>query len=308
MGLSSVVAAALGAAGLRWEADVPLAKRTYWRVGGPADALVFAGDLDELCRLQQLAAAHAVPVFPLGVASNLLVSDAGVRGLVLVLDRALAEIGLAEERVVAGAGARLSVLLARAKTNGWTGLEWAAGIPGTVGGAVRMNAGSALGECKDALVDVVVAVDGAPRTLSLADLNMSYRTTHLPSGAIVASARFQPTGGDAAASEARVSEFLAKRKATQPLDLPSCGSTFRNPQGDAAGRLIEASGLKGFTVGGAQVSLKHANFVVNLGGATATDIRRVIEHVEDTVSAAQGVHLEREVIYAGSWDGWVRGR
>ncbi len=308
MGLSSMVTSALGEAGLRFEADVPLGKRTYWRVGGPADALVFAGDLGELCAVQRIAAAHGVPLFPLGAASNLLVSDAGVRGIVVVLDRELADVALEQGDIAAGAGTRLTVLLARAKKHGWTGLEWAAGIPGTVGGAVRMNAGSVLGECKDTLVDVVVAVGGEARTLTPSDLNMSYRTTHLPDGAVVAIARFRPTGADAVASDARVTEFLAKRKATQPLDLPSCGSTFRNPPGDAAGRLIEASGLKGFAIGGAEVSTKHANFVVNVGGATATDIRRVIEHVEDTVFATHGVHLEREVIYAGAWDGWVRGR
>lgn len=311
MPLAETTAAALRAAGLDVAEDVPLAKRTWWRVGGPADALVTVSSIEQLQAAQRIAAETDTPVFVLGNASNLLVSDRGIRGMVLALDDQLADLVPdqgAPPVLSAGAGLKLTVLLARAKKNGWTGLECFAGIPGTVGGAVRMNAGSALGETKDALLDVDVVLRGGELAkLGQDELRMSYRTTHLPDGAIVARARLRTTGADPIASDERVKAFLDKRKATQPLDLPSCGSTFRNPPGDFAGRLVESSGLKGFTIGGAQVSEKHANFVVNLGSATAGDIRRVIEHVERTVHERAGVELEREVHYAGDWSGWPHG-
>jgi len=205
-----------------------------------------------------------------------------------------------------GGGLKLITLLSRAGRNGWTGIECFAGIPGTVGGAVRMNAGASLGETSDRVIDVdVVRQDGSTCRLTHSDLAMSYRTAHLPPGSVVALARLQTTGGDPAASQAAIQEHLARRKATQPVNQRSCGSTFRNPPGDYAGRLIEAAGLKGFTRGQAQVSPKHANFIVNLGGATADEIRTVIEHVQETVAERFGVTLMREVHYAGDWQHWA---
>lgn len=300
----SPAAAALSAAGLVFECDAPLARRTWWRVGGPADVWVTIETEAQLIALQRAASATNTPVFVLGNGSNILVSDAGERGIVAELAGELAQVEVSPDGTVSvGAGMKLVVLLARARKHGWTGFEAFAGIPGTVGGAVVMNAGSQLGETKDALVSVdLVRADGTVETWTRAQLEMSYRTCHLPKGAIVARAHLRPTGGDAAESETKVADFLAKRKATQPLDLPSCGSTFRNPPGDTAGRLIEAAGLKGYQVGGAQVSLKHANFVVNLGEATAVDIRAVIEHVAKTVLERFGVSLEREVHYVGESD------
>lgn len=310
MPLDPTTASALARAGLPFTEDVPLAKRTWWRVGGPADALVTVESIEALQAAQRIGAVTGTAVTVLGNASNLLVSDRGIRGLVLALEGDLAGVTADQAHppvLIAGAGLKLTVLLARAKKNGWTGLECFAGIPGTVGGAIRMNAGSTLGETEAALIDVdVVLRDGTITTLSRDDLRMSYRTTHLPDGAIVAKARLRTTGADAVASEERVKTFLERRKATQPLDLPSCGSTFRNPPGGFAGQLVESNGLKGFTIGGAQVSEKHANFVVNLGSATAADIRRVIEHVERTVRERSGVELEREVHYLGDWSGWER--
>lgn len=299
----ALAAEALARAGLAAERDAPLSRRTFWRIGGPADLLVSVHTRQELARVQAIASDVGLPVFVLGNGSNLLIADRGVRGIVVALDGDLADLREADDgTIVVGAGMRLTALLARARRRGWTGLEWAAGIPGTVGGAVRMNAGSALGECKDTLVDATVSLcGGGEAVLSREALQMSYRSTCLPLGGIVAEARFRPTGGDAGASEARVNDFLARRKASQPLDLPSCGSTFRNPPGDVAGRLIEAAGLKGLQVGGAQVSPKHANFVVNVGGATASDVLALIHQVEDAVFSASGVRLEREVVLAGDW-------
>lgn len=301
MPLAAAMTQALRDAGIPFDEDVPLARRTYWRVGGPADAVVNVSDAATLATLLRLAADHATPVLPLGNGSNLLVSDQGVRGIVVQLTGELADTRTEGDVLIAGGGARIAVLLSRAARHRWAGLEMLAGIPGTIGGAVRMNAGTALGEIGDRLIDVDVALpDGRVLTLPHAALDLGYRHSSLPPGAIVARARLR-VGGDWAESEARMRHHLDRRKATQPLDLPSCGSTFQNPPGDAAGRLIEACGLKGYTVGGAQVSPKHANFVVNLGQATASDIDAVIRHAQAEVERQFGVRLQREVQYAGEW-------
>lgn len=306
MPLPPATAKALDRIGIAWEADAPLAKRTYWRAGGPADALIRARTVADLQAVQRAASETETAVTVLGNASNLLVADAGIRGIVVQLDGDLAQAEATDDSpapaIRAGGGLKLVVLLARARKAGWTGLGCFAGIPGTVGGAIRMNAGSTLGETEATLLDVdVVLRSGERATLPRDELRMSYRTCHLPEGAIVASARLRTTGEDAEASEAHIRTFLDRRKATQPLDLPSCGSTFRNPPGDHAGRLVEAAGLKGFTIGRAQVSEKHANFVVNLGEASAADIRAVVDHMQATVRERFGVDLEREVHFVGDW-------
>ncbi len=301
---------ALSQAQIAVSIDAPLVRRTWWRAGGPADGLVDAADLETLQAVRRIATETGCPLFVLGNASNLLISDAGVRGLVVRLTGDLARIeALPEDHLlIAGGGAKLVVLTSRMLRNGWTGLEWMAGIPGTVGGAVKMNAGTTLGEAVDSLVDIgLVTAQGAYETLPAESLGLAYRTSHLPEGSIVAHARFRmgaTTPEAIEASAAAIQHHLDRRKATQPIDQPSCGSTFRNPPGDHAGRLIEAAGLKGFTVGKAQVSEKHANFVVNTGGATASDIRRLVEHVQRAVEAQSGVTLVREVHFAGDWSGW----
>jgi UDP-N-acetylmuramate dehydrogenase len=242
----------------------------------------------------------------IGNGSNLLVADAGIRGIVVQLGGALAGCErVAEDEIILGAGLKLMVLQNRAFKEGWTGLECFAGIPGTVGGAVRMNAGSQLGEVVNNLNWIeVVTITGLVKRIPAADLGMSYRTSNLPKGAVVTAAGMRLTDEPADQHQLRVRLFLERRKVTQPLDLPSCGSTFRNPQGDHAGRLIEAAGLKGFQVGGAQVSTKHANFVVNLGGATAADIRSVIEAIQTEVLERFQVQLLREVHFVGDWSDW----
>lgn len=309
MPLPTETAAALEAAGLRVQQDAPLARRTWWQVGGPADGFVKAGTVTELQAVVRACTSTGCPLFVLGNGTNLLISDRGIRGLVVNLGKELARAeavpGTEPPIVEVGAGTKLAALINKAMRHGWTGLEVFAGIPGTVGGAVRMNAGARLGETKDVLVEVdVVLPDGSLTTLSLADLDMSYRTSHLPAGSVVAVARLRTTGGDVEAMRAHVQHHLDQRASTQPLDLPSCGSTFRNPPGDHAGRLIEAAGLKGYRVGDVQISEKHANFVVNLGSATADDVRRVVEHMQATVEQQFGVRLEREVHLAGDWSHW----
>jgi UDP-N-acetylmuramate dehydrogenase len=307
MSLSPSLLRSLAAVGAEVRQDAPLARLTWWRVGGPADGLLTVKDAPALCAVLQAAHEHDTPVMVLGNGSNLLVSDRGVRGLVIKLAGALADTHAEGDTLRAGAGLRLNVLLARAIKHRWPGLEALAGIPGTIGGAVRMNAGTSLGEISDLLVTVTVALpDGTLDTLCASTLQLAYRTCVLPPCAIVTSATLR-LSGDADLSHERIRDFLARRKATQPLDFPSCGSTFRNPPGDAAGRLIDAAGLKGTRVGGAIVSDKHANFLLNVEQATATDLKALIEQVRARVHAAHGVALEPEVKLAGVWDppGWA---
>ncbi len=304
MPLADKYAAALRSAGVAFAEDVPLARKTWWRVGGPADAWAEIGALAELQAVQRVADDHGLPVFVMGNASNLLVSDRGIRGLVVRLTGDLAGVDAAGDPPILalGGGVKLVSLLGRAQREGWTGLEALAGVPGTIGGAVRMNAGTRLGEVKDALVSVgVVRPGGEVDELPLAALEMSYRTCRLPERSIVWTASLRTTGADPAASRELVAEHLAYRARTQPVDVPTCGSTFRNPPGDSAGRLLEAAGLKGFRIGAVEVSPKHANFVVNLGGATADDLWRVIGEMRRRVRDASGIDLEVEVHRAGEW-------
>lgn len=306
MALPRDFVAELGRYDIVLQENEPLARKTWWRVGGPADGYVEVSDAPTLCTLARVAHAHAVKLLALGNASNLLVSDSGVRGVVVRLVGELTASDEEPDRLVRlGGGLKLVALLRRAERARWTGLEFFAGIPGTVGGAVRMNAGAKLGEVADRLVGVgLVLQDGTQRTVPKADLGLRYRHADIPAGAFVVWARFVLTDEDFADSQRRVADHLEYRARTQPVDVPTCGSTFRNPPGDAAGRLIEQSGLKRLTIGRAQVSEKHANFVVNLGGATASDIRRLIETIQRRVEEATGTVLEPEVHYAGDWDLW----
>lgn len=308
MSVPTSVTQALSDAGLKPVENAPLAKRTWWQVGGPADVFVRVGTFAEIQAVLRACTSSGTPAFVLGNGTNLLISDAGIRGVVLQLSKSLARAELTDPDsgiVTAGGGTKLAALLQKAMRQGWVGLEVFAGIPGTVGGAIRMNAGAKLGETKDVLLDATIVLpDGGQSVMTLADLRMAYRHSELPSGSVVASARFRLRHGDVDAMRASVQSHLEHRATTQPLDLPSCGSTFRNPPGDHAGRLIEAAGLKGFRVGDAQVSEKHANFVVNLGAATAGDVRTVVEHMASTVKEQFGVSLVREVHLAGDWSDW----
>lgn len=232
-------------------------------------------------------------------------SDRGVRGLVVGLTGELATVRAMDDVLYVGGGMKNVVLLSRARAARWPGLQCLAGIPGTLGGAVRMNAGASLGEISDILIDVDLALpSGRLIRMSRDELNMSYRTCRLPAGAVVTEVRLQ-SEGDFDEGQAAIRAHLERRKQTQPLDRPSGGSTFRNPPGDHAGRLIEAAGLKGHQIGGAQVSEKHANFIVNLGDATSDDVRAVIETVQRAVAQRFNVHMEREVHYAGDWSHWT---
>ena len=308
MPISAPTAEALHHAGITYSEDVPIAKRTYWRAGGVVDGLVRVDTLDKLQQLLSITKDQNVPYLVLGNGSNLLMSDHGLRGLVIQLSGDFMASEVTQESadlLQVGAGLKLNVLLRRSAKNQWAGLECFAGIPGTIGGAIRMNAGATLGETKDCLHDVdVVLPNGQLRTLTMDELHMSYRTTHLPMGSIIAFARLNLSNEDPAESLKRIQHHMERRKATQPLHLPSCGSTFRNPPNDHAGRLIEAAGLKGFQLGQAQISTKHANFIVNLGEATSDDIRAVLEHAKKEVLQQFGVALHQEVHFVGDWTHW----
>lgn len=273
--------------------DEPLARQGFWRVGGPADRFVVVETFEEL------AAEHEVALV-LGAGSNLLPPDEGLRGTVVRLGGELRGFEVASGVARIGAGLPNAVALARLDKLGLAGLGCLAGVPGTLGGAVAMNAGTALGELEAVLVAVDGLLGGASVRLARAELPMRYREGGLPPGMIVTAVevRVHEDGGE---ERAKIEHHLARRKATQPLDLPSCGSVFRNPPGDAAGRLIESVGLKGHRVGGAQISEKHANFIVNLGGATSADVMGCIRAAWDGVRRETGVRLTPEVHVVGDW-------
>jgi len=278
----------------------PLARYNSWRVGGEADQLVLADNVEQLQQfLQQLPADE--PLTFIGLGSNLLVRDGGVRGTVVVMHQALQQLEMQGERVYADAGVTCAKLARFAASHNRVGAEFMAGIPGTVGGALAMNAGCYGGETWQ-WVDQVKTIhrSGAVQVRSRAEYEPKYRhVAHPAEDEWFLGGWFAIPQGDGKTSAEQIKQLLAKRLASQPLNMPSAGSTFRNPEGDFAARLIEVSGLKGTTIGGAQVSEKHANFIVNLGNASAADIEALIERVKTTVREKQGVELIQEVKVIG---------
>ncbi|HVP31453.1 MAG TPA: UDP-N-acetylmuramate dehydrogenase [Myxococcota bacterium] len=301
--ISSAARRALEAAlgeGVRF--DVPLARHTSLRIGGPADAFAAPADRDELARVLALCARHGVPHTVLGNGFNTLVLDGGIDGLVLSLSRFRGLEELPGPRLRAEAGVSHATITRRCIERGLAGLEFGAGIPGTMGGWTAMNAGIHEREVKDAVVEAeVMRGDGsALETLSAAALEFRYRAAAgLPPGAVVVSTLFALRASTREAVSAEVERHLSRRTATQPLDIPSCGSVFKNPTGDFAGRLIEAAGLKGARVGGAEISTVHANFIVNRGGAKAADVVALVELARGRVRDATGVLLDPEVRIVG---------
>ena len=278
----------------------PMSRHTTFRVGGPADLMFFPKSLDELMRAMAAAREHNTDVLVIGNGSNLLVRDGGVRGLVIILGEDMAKIGVRGTHIWALAGAMLSRVSAAAQAAGLAGLEFASGIPGTLGGGCAMNAGAYGGQLSDVLVRADVLMDGQKRRLSNADMQMSYRSTlPLRTGGIVVSAEFALNKDDPEAILARMKDLNARRREKQPLNLPSAGSTFKRPEGHFAGALIEGCNLKGTRVGGAQVSEKHAGFIVNTGKASARDILDLIDLVRQRVLEETGVTLEPEVRIVG---------
>ena len=279
--------------------DVPLGPLTWLRVGGPAAHLFQPADQEDLAAFLA-ALPKGVPVLPMGVASNLLVRDGGVDGVVVRFGGPLAKVAVEGDLVVAGAGALDQRVAQEAQRAGLAGLEFLIGIPGTVGGAVRMNAGAFGGETKDRLVWAeVLDRDGRLHRLANADLGFAYRRSALPAGHVVVRAAFRGEPGDPDAVLARMNAIRAEREAAQPLRVATGGSTFKNPPGHKAWQLIDAAGCRGLRLGAAMVSEKHCNFLLNTGGATADDVERLGELVRQRVRDQSGVDLEWEVIRIG---------
>ena len=290
--------------------DRPLDSLTWLRVGGPADWLFQPADADDLAAF--LAALPAeMPVFPMGVGSNLIVRDRGIRAVVIRLGRGFNTIEIAGDRVTAGAAA-LDAHVARKAAEAGLDLTFLRTIPGAIGGAVRMNAGCYGTYVADRLVEVrAVSRDGRIVTLPAADLNLRYRQSDLPEGWVIVAATFEAPRGDPAELAARMQEQLAKRDATQPTKERTAGSTFRNPAGYSstgraddthelkAWKVIEEAGLRGARLGGAQMSEMHANFLINTGGATAADLEGLGELVRKRVLETRGISLEWEVMRVG---------
>jgi UDP-N-acetylmuramate dehydrogenase len=309
----------------------PLARHTTFRIGGPADLFAAADEIDTLESLANLATSHGIPVTVLGGGSNVLISDRGVRGLVIA--NQTRKIGMSESAavmtegseqpseaggqpatrgsyLVADSGVALAGMARWAIREGWSGLEWAVSIPGTVGGAVIGNAGAYGGQIADNLAWVLVAEPGSGRQVITADrLEYRYRdsalkrrlaSASLPS--VVMRVGFRLVPGSEEEMAARADSFLARRRASQPVE-PSAGSVFRNPPGDHAGRLIEAVGLKGYRVGGVQVSPRHANFIVNTGDGRAVEVAELIRLIRQRVHESTGIDLAPEILYLGDWTG-----
>lgn len=299
--------------------DEPMKKHTTFRIGGPADYYA-EPDVSQISKLIEIAKACDMPVAVIGNGSNLLVGDKGIRGLVIGIGKGLSAIEVTEavaqqstaqdltaqgngRIITAGAGAILAAVAAKAAEASLSGLEFASGIPGSVGGAVVMNAGAYGGEIKDVLIDAtVLTAEGELRTVTRDELDLSYRHSIVPEkGYIVLSARFMLTPKPQDEIKAYMAELRAKRVEKQPLEYPSAGSTFKRPEGYFAGKLIMDAGLRGYSVGDAQVSQKHCGFVVNKGEATAADVLTLIKDVQETVLKQFGVKLEPEVKMIGEF-------
>jgi UDP-N-acetylmuramate dehydrogenase len=276
----------------RVQRDAPLGAATWFRVGGPADWLVRPADVDDLLRLLRRAEA---PITVMGAASNLIVRDGGVRGIVLRLARGFGDVEVEADGVVAGAAALDATVAEHAAAAGLSGLEFLSGIPGSIGGAVAMNAGAYGAEVADRLDWAEIAtVDGLLRVRA-AELRLTYRRSQLPPGGVVVRARFHAVPGEAQAIAARMAEIRESREATQPVRARTGGSTFANPPGHKAWALIDAAGCRGKVLGGAQVSEKHCNFLLNTGAATAADLEDLGEAVRAAVLAHSGISLEWEI-------------
>ena len=290
--------------------DVMLARYTSFRIGGPADIFVEPHSLDELQAVVGLVRAEGLPLFVLGGGSNLLVSDAGIRGVVVKLGKGFNYSRWSESgadrtvrRVRVGAGRSLGRFVREAVAKGYAGVTFAEGIPGSVGGGLLMNAGAFGGELSQ-VVEMIRGVDRAARVvcLSAEQLGFDYRRTALPPDFIVAEIGFRLSPQEPARLGTAMRRAQTRRRTSQPHGSPNAGSVFKNPPGAYAGRLIELAGLKGARCGKARVSEQHANFILNTGGARAAEVKRLMEHVQRTVWAAHQVWLEPELRLVGDWE------
>ena len=280
-----------------------MSRHTTFKVGGPADCLVSPSDEKQLGGIIRYLNKVEIPYFVVGNGSNLLVSDAGYRGVIIKIGDDMAQVTVDGDRIHVGSGASLARVARAALDAGLTGLEFAAGIPGTVGGALIMNAGAYDGEMKMVVEEVtVIDVEGNVLALDNSTMEFGYRTSALKNQKFVATGcTFLLKKGNPEEIKAKMDDFAQRRREKQPLEFPSAGSTFKRPEGHFAGKLIQDAGLAGFSVGGAQVSEKHCGFVINKGDATAKDIKVLIGFVQDKVKDTFGVDLEPEVIMLGEF-------
>ena len=283
--------------------EEPMSSHTTFRIGGPAEVFLMPESYEQIRSALALCREEGLPYFVLGNGSNLLVSDSGYRGVIIQMDRNMGDIELKGTEIRACAGALLSSVAAAARKASLTGFEFAGGIPGTLGGAVVMNAGAYGGEMKDVLREVtVMPKEGDIRVIPSDRLELGYRTSIIKkAGYLVLEAVISLEKGDPQAIQEKTKELASKRTEKQPLDYPSAGSTFKRPEGYFAGKLIMDSGLRGFRVGGAQVSEKHCGFVINTGGATAKDVKELMDHVIRTVKEKYNITLEPEVKFLGEF-------
>ncbi|MEE8449167.1 MAG: UDP-N-acetylmuramate dehydrogenase [Thermodesulfobacteriota bacterium] len=285
--------------------DAPMRERTTLRIGGPAEALALPSSSAGLSELVGYLSAEEIPYLILGKGSNLLVKDGGIKGVVVDLSTAFSRVWLVEENgadalIEAQAGAQNLKLNKLTMEKGLAGLEFLCGIPGSVGGSLVMNAGTREGEMMDA-VDSLTMMDrtGQVKTLPVEDLHFSYRHLQLPPGTIVLAGRFKVCRTDREHLQEKMTRILEHRRNSHPLDMASAGCVFRNPEGQAAGKIIEVLGLKGAMIGGAQVSTMHANFIVNLGNATSSDFLELIDTVREKVYQETGIELAMELMVVG---------
>lgn len=291
---NDMLASALG--NLPFRRNVPAKEFTTFRIGGPVSFFAEPANADELCQMLAAAEACGYPVYVIGNGSNLLVSDSGAEALFIRIGSRMAELSFDGTRLTCGAGALLCTAARTAAARGLAGLEWAAGIPGTIGGAAAMNAGAYGGEIKQVLKSVTVVECGhiAKKTVHAGDLGYRSSIYAFPN-AIVTAAELELSVDVNGEALCKMEEFNARRKEKQPLEYPSAGSAFKRPEGQFAGSLIERAGLKGARIGGAEVSTKHAGFIVNRGGATCEDVLRLIDFVRERVYREFGVRLEPEI-------------
>ncbi len=278
----------------------PLSRHTSFKIGGPAELFARPSSVAELRECLDFAGREGLPVFYLAGGTNLLVRDGGIKGLVLKLDGEFKDIRIEGTRVHAGAGANLALVAKKAAVQSLSGLEFAVGIPGSLGGGLVMNAGAHGGQLADVVRKIGFIDAGELKEIGPEEAGFEYRNSRFKnSGLLLLWADMELKAGDKAAIEARMEEVLAKRKATQPLELPNAGCVFKNPAGNSAGRLIEQAGLKGRRQGGAMISELHANFVVNMGGAKAAEVLALMDEARRAVKEKFNVYLENEVLVVG---------
>jgi UDP-N-acetylmuramate dehydrogenase len=281
--------------------DEPMSRHTSFRLGGPADLFISPADPADLAGILRSLGLELNYII-IGNGSNLLVSDRGIRGAVILIGRGFRRLERRGAAISAGAGLSLPGLVDQCRAMGLSGLEWAAGIPGSLGGALVMNAGAYGGQMADVVERVYgLLPSGRPVELKPAEINFSYRRANYPSGFVITGCRLRLATGRPASIKRLMDKWLGLRRRNQPLSLPSAGCIFKNPEGDSARRLIGVAGMRGRRVGGAQVSRKHANFIVNYGGAKASHVKKLMDQVAKAVRRQCGVTLEPEVKIIGEW-------